>query len=132
MRGSGPTKVSKTVKLKYWGKSQALPTRGRISGKCMLGARVQCGGPSGEEEVGREPYTPCCNSHTISIQPETTEEKVHLSCLFLLLRCKHICRCTNRTPGCEARCLLTTNRSLVTMVASSYPQAPVWCWPRVA
>lgn len=31
--------------------------------------------------MGREPYTPCCNSHTITIQPETTEEKVHLSCL---------------------------------------------------
>lgn len=61
MRGSGPTKVSKIVKWKHWGKSQALPARGRTSGKCALGPRVQCGDQVRRKKVGRERYTPCCN-----------------------------------------------------------------------
>lgn len=95
----------------------------------MFGPRVQCRDQVRRKKVDREPYTPCYDSRMISIQLETTEEKVHLSgCLLLFLRCKHTCRCTNRTQDFEARCLLTTNRSLVTTVAPSYPQAPVWCW----
>lgn len=132
MRGSGlpmDSKIVNLVKLEHWVRAKLFHPKAQFQACVCFSPESSAGTRYKERRSQRTPYTLWNLTRDLSTARDNGRESTPVPVTVSPLGGKHTCRCTNKAQGCEARCLLTTNRSLITMVASSCPQAPVWCWP---